>query len=479
MQRIKQLFDEKMSHAYFWMKVEISHLKKDRNGHYYIDLVETHNGKIIAKSEARLWNYTAEYLRGELGDRLDAILQTGQTILCYCKTEFHTIYGLSFVITQLDVSFHLGELERKKQATIDKLKRNQMLEANKKHTLPIVVQRIALIASPSSSGYHDFIQQLKTNEFGYTFKVDLFSTQVQGVYASDEIVSTIQKVKSKAYDAVVLLRGGGSKLDLEVFNVYEIAEAIALQGLPVLTGIGHETDQTVADLVAYQSLKTPTAIASFLIERMHTFHIKIEKAHTEILHLYQKNIKNECNVNQQQTLQLKQLSQAMLILQRQKQMEHAHQVVYYSKEALSIEERFLEKFKYELKNRVQKIHSDERKELHRSKGKIEFHSRLLFKEQQQETDHIKEQLSFLAAMVLKKERKQWERWNELIHLHSIEQTLEKGFALLKKNGKIVTPTTRLELGDSIEIETQHRTIQATIDSIPLWKELLTKVQQEN
>lgn len=479
MHRIKQLFDEKMSHAYFWMKVEISHLKKDRNGHYYIDLVETQNGKIIAKSEARLWNYTAEYLKGELGDRLDEILQKGQTILCYCKTEFHTIYGLSFVITQLDVSFHLGELERKKQATIEMLKRNQMLEANKKRTLPIVVQRIALIASPSSSGYHDFIQQLKTNEFGYQFVIDVFATQVQGIHANAEIVEKISNISKDPYDVVVILRGGGSKLDLEVFNSYEIAEAIALQQLPVLTGIGHETDQTVADLVAYQSLKTPTAIASFLIERMHTFHIKIEKAHTEILHLYQKSLKNEWNVNQQQTLQLKQLSQAMLIQQRQELNEHAHQVVYYSKEALTIEERFLEKFKYELKNRVQKIHSEKRKELHHSKGIIEFHSQFLFKEQHQETEHIKNQLSFLASMVLKKEHKQWERWNELIHLHSIEQTLEKGFALLKKNGKIVTPTTRLEIGDAIEIETQHRIIQATIDSIPLWKELLTKVQQEN
>lgn len=479
MQRIKQLFDENISHAYYWMKVEISHIKKDRNGHYYLDLVETIDNKIIAKSEARLWNYTAEYIRGEIGGNFDEILQAGQTILCYCKAEFHTVYGLSFVITQLDLSFFLGELERKKQKNVKLLTENGLIHKNKQLRLPLVLQKIALVASPISSGYHDFVQHLLKNNEKYRFQIDVFSTQVQGLQAADEIVNQLNKVDEEQYDVVVILRGGGSKLDLELFNDYNLAKTIALHPLPVLTGIGHETDQTIADLVAHLSLKTPTAIASFIIDNLRDYEFTIQKNYETIVQLYHRKVKEEVNQMENHLLQLFQLSKLNVQNKKQNVNRWANQFVFHTKEKLNSEQRFIENLSYECKHRVVKITQNERKHLIFYKQNIENQVQNIIKNKTFYYKHQKEQLIWLSNHSLKKEKQNIQQWEMIVGLHSIEQTLEKGFAIIKKQGNIITPDTLLEIGNRIEIETKHRKIQATINTVPLWKQLLTKAQQEN
>lgn len=194
MNRIKQVFDERMNEVYFWMKAELMHVKSDRSGHYYLDLVETKDGTIVAKSTAQMWNYTATYLKEELGTDFEQIIKPGSEIMCYCKAVFHTVYGLSFVITKVDINYNLGALERQKKAVLEKLLKEGVLEKNKQHKLPKVIQRIALVASPNTSGYEDFLNQLKKNSYNYAYHVKTFPAKVQGDTAAKEITEQLETI---------------------------------------------------------------------------------------------------------------------------------------------------------------------------------------------------------------------------------------------------------------------------------------------
>jgi exodeoxyribonuclease VII large subunit len=180
----------------------------------------------------------------------------------------HAQYGFSLTIHDIDPSYTLGELERERRQTIERLVKEGLMDKNKQLELPIVVQRIAVVSSKSAAGYEDFIHQINNNSAGYHFNHELFTAIVQGESAPKSILEALKAIvrRKDEFDAVVIIRGGGSKIDLRCFDSYEIASAIAWMKLPVITGIGHERDDSVTDMVAHTKCKTPTAVAEFIIE---------------------------------------------------------------------------------------------------------------------------------------------------------------------------------------------------------------------
>lgn len=269
--RFKQIVDERVTGRKFWLKVEIAQINFHRSGHVYLELAETRENSVIAQCPGMIWSAHAIELRRKLGGDYVNVLKTGNEIVCQVELNFDIRYGLKVLIFDIDLSFLLGEIEKRKQENIERLKREGLMELNRSRSLPLVVQRIALIASSNTAGYEDFVQQLSKNPWGYQIQQVHFPSSVQGEMAITDIVECLYQTAKGAYDIVVLIRGGGSKMDLDVFNAYPIAEAIARCPHPVFTGIGHETDVSVADLVAHQQFKTPTAVASYLIERIRGF----------------------------------------------------------------------------------------------------------------------------------------------------------------------------------------------------------------
>ena len=257
-----------------WVAAEVSELKVNYSGHCYMELVEksepTKGGTAIPRAQARavIWRsqyaMLASYFEAETGSRLAA----GMKILAKVMVSYHELYGLSLQIIDLDASYTLGEVERQKQMTIAQLQRDGVWDMNREVELPLLTQRIAVVSSSAAAGYRDFCNELR--EGGYAFRLTLFDAVVQGQAAEESICRALADVaqRQEEFDAVVLIRGGGSASDLSCFNSYRLCSYVAQFPLPVITGIGHDKDTSVADMVAHTPLKTPTAVAAWLTERM-------------------------------------------------------------------------------------------------------------------------------------------------------------------------------------------------------------------
>lgn len=257
-----------------WIVAEVAELKVNYSGHCYMELVEKSEPKRGANStptaQARAviwrsqWAMISPYFRQQTGSDL----QAGMKIMARVMVSYHELYGLSLQILDIDPSYTLGEVERQKQLTISQLKAEGVWDMNRELPMPYLVQRIAVVSSAAAAGYRDFMNELR--EGGYAFRCDLYDAVVQGNAAEESICAALDEValKQELYDAVVVIRGGGSASDLSCFNSYRLCSYVAQFPLPVLTGIGHDKDTSVADMVAHTPLKTPTAVAAWLTDRM-------------------------------------------------------------------------------------------------------------------------------------------------------------------------------------------------------------------
>lgn len=253
-----------------WVSAEISEIKVNYSGHCYLELVEKggDNGVPTAQARAVVWRShyprISGYFEAETGQRL----ASGIRILAKVLVSYHELYGFSLQITDIDPSYTLGDMERQRQQTIAQLQQDGVWDMNREATMPAVVQRIAIVSSANAAGYQDFCKELDKSP--YRFTLTLFDAFMQGAAAEESIIEALCSVAARMedFDAVVLIRGGGSRSDLNCFNAYRLCAHVAQFPLPVVTGIGHDKDTSVADMVAHTALKTPTAVAGWLVGRM-------------------------------------------------------------------------------------------------------------------------------------------------------------------------------------------------------------------
>ena len=263
-----------------WVSAEISEIKVNYSGHCYLELVEKggDNGVPTAQARAVVWrsNYPriAGYFEAETGQRLAA----GIKILAKALVTYHELYGFSLQITDIDPSYTLGDMQRQRQQTIAQLQQEGVWDMNREAPMPAVVQRVAIVSSANAAGYQDFCKELARSP--YRFELTLFDAFMQGEAAEESIIEALCNVAARPekFDAVVLIRGGGSRSDLNCFNAYRLCTHVAQFPLPVVTGIGHDKDTSVADMVAHTALKTPTAVAGWLVERMDTIDAWLDNA---------------------------------------------------------------------------------------------------------------------------------------------------------------------------------------------------------
>ena len=294
---LNRLIKEKINDSFpglIWIIAEISDLNTNRTGHCYLELIEKSEKKdeVIAKARGTIWSFTYRMIKPYFEEATGQTLKAGIKVLFKASVEFHEIYGFSLNIKDIDPNYTLGDIERKKRETISKLESEGVIDMNKDTPLPAVPQRIAIISSPTAAGYQDFVHQLENNQESFKIYHHLFPAIVQGDAAVDSIISTFDRIYEHEvlFDAVVLIRGGGSASDLMCFDDYELAYYITQFPLPVLTGIGHERDISVADMVAHTHLKTPTAVAEFIIQKITDFHSYLEGLQSAFLDITSRKI---------------------------------------------------------------------------------------------------------------------------------------------------------------------------------------------
>ena len=254
-----------------WIRCEIAQINGSR-GHYYLNLIEksAEGETIIAQSSAVLWASKYRQLRRQHKKLLSELLQDGVAVLIQVKIDYDERYGLKLLIEDIDPSYTVGQMELKRQQILETLQQENLLGLNSQIPLPTVIQRIAIISSETAAGLQDYLNQIAINSYGYQISNQLFPAAMQGANVEKEVLKQLKKIAflKANYDAVIIIRGGGSKLDLAGFDNLALGRAVAQFPLPILVGIGHEIDETILDKVAHTSLKTPTAVADFLIKRV-------------------------------------------------------------------------------------------------------------------------------------------------------------------------------------------------------------------
>jgi exodeoxyribonuclease VII large subunit len=265
-----------------WVAAEISDMTVNRNGHCYLELIEKEpdGDKILARSRATIWASAYRMLLPFFESATGQELMPGIKILVKADVEFHELYSISLNIRDIEPSYTIGELARKRQMIIRKLEEAGVFDMNKELEMPLVPQKIAVISSPTAAGYGDFTDQLHRNPLGYHYYTRLFPAVMQGDDTATSIISALDAIAGYGtfFDVAVIIRGGGSKLDLSSFDDFELGLNVAQFPIPVITGIGHEQDDSIIDLVAHTRCKTPTAVAGFLIGRVEEFEARLDEA---------------------------------------------------------------------------------------------------------------------------------------------------------------------------------------------------------
>ncbi|MBL7818687.1 MAG: exodeoxyribonuclease VII large subunit [Saprospiraceae bacterium] len=251
-----------------WVTAEIGQINQSR-GHYYIRLLEKEEDDIIAEMSAVIWQTDFRRLQRSLGKATEGVFVEGMEVRLKGRLDFHERYGLKLIVEEIDPTYTVGKLEIQKRHLIMTLQSEGLIERNAALPTPSVWQRIAVISSETAAGWADFRNHISSNAYGFCYHVQLFPSAMQGQFLEKEMLQQLENIKQQKdrFDCVVIIRGGGAKLDLVAFDTPSVCRAVATFPLPVLTGIGHEIDITVLDMVAFASLKTPTAVADFLIEK--------------------------------------------------------------------------------------------------------------------------------------------------------------------------------------------------------------------
>ena len=271
---IQQVLEKELE-PLIWVVGELADFRQAPQGHVYFELLEKEGNQVQAKIRANLWQFTFRTVAAKFESVTGTTLKSGMKVLAQVSVTYHPVYGLSLNVKDIDPSFSLGERARIRQETVNRLTQEGKLRSNAQVQLPLVIQRIAVISSSTAAGYGDFINQINGNPSGYKIYHRLFPSLMQGNEAVPQLLAAMDHVAKQAaklhLDALVIIRGGGAQLDLDCFDDYTLGLKIAEFPLPVFTGIGHERDETIADLVAHTRLKTPTAVAEFILSSYREF----------------------------------------------------------------------------------------------------------------------------------------------------------------------------------------------------------------
>lgn len=267
---LKESVEESMPGEY-WVQAELSECY-ERGGHCYLELVEKKDktNTFVAKSRAMIWSNVWKILKNSFESTTGQRLSKGMKVLLQVYPNFHAAFGFSWIVNDMDPTYTIGDMVQRRQKIIKLLKDEGVFDLNKQLSLPVFCQRIAVISSASAAGFGDFCNHLESNPYGFHFHTELFEAIMQGEMVEKTVIAALNAIyeREKEFDCVVIIRGGGANSDLAGFDTYELAANAAQFSLPIITGIGHERDDTILDLVAHTRLKTPTAAADFLINNL-------------------------------------------------------------------------------------------------------------------------------------------------------------------------------------------------------------------
>lgn len=441
---IRKTIEDRYQSSY-WVKAEMHKLNLYPSGHAFPELVQKEDGKIVAQINGSIWKHNFQRINQRFIDIVKEPLKEGTTLLLNVKITYNETFGMSLQILDVDPSYSLGELQRERQETLLKLKKEGLLNLNQQLDFPLLPQRVAIISADTSKGLSDFMKVLNNNKDGFAFFTMLFSAYLQGDVASDSIISQlkrIQKVKHH-FDLVVIVRGGGGEVGLSCYNNYNLCKAITEFDLPVLTGIGHSTNLTVAEMIAFRNAITPTELAEFLVQAFQEVHVPVEqapitikRATKQLLEMVSKNFYSETKTFKSN------VKHAMVF--------HTNQLVQtsrklHAKTDLSIDRN---------RERVNYLQKD----------LVHHHKRFIFDKNTYLSD-ANRFLSQNSIQFIEKESKSLEQLQRSIELLDPKNVLKRGYSISRLNGKTISESNVPKENDELEIESYEFLVSTKVSKV--------------
>ena len=425
LQNVGRMVAKTYEHSY-WIKAEITTINEYKySGHCYPELVEKQNGKIVAQIRANIWANTYQKIKKNFETVVKEPLKEGMTVVLLGQLNFDPYHGFSINIQDIDPAYTLGDMMRERNAAIERLKKEGLFEKNKRLVLPVLPRRLAIISVMTSKGFQDFNNVLRDYQNRYKPFTRLFPALLQGDRAIESMMQAMANIRQyiHLFDAVLILRGGGSDVGLNAYDNYELAAAVATFPLPVITGIGHSTNETITEMVAWKNTITPTATAHFLMTKYSDF----EKSYTETFNIIANTIGNKIKQHRQK---LNQNFQQLQNITKQKTQTAHHQLL------------FLEK---NIKMRTSNV-------LKINERSLTSMTNLLFRIPSANIQNAHNKLDIITIKAL---------------AFDPETSLKKGFSITKHNNHIITNLQNLKQGDAITTYLENGTINSIIKNITI------------
>lgn len=468
---IQNVINESFYGKYFWVKAEIHKLNVYQySGHGYPELLEKKENVVICHMRGIIWKSDLQRIYQKFIDTIGEPLKENINALILVAVRYEPKYGLNLQIKDIDPNYTLGELEKQKRETIEKLKKEGIFDANKKLELSIVPQRLAIISVETSKGYRDLISTFQKYESRFNIKYALYPSLLQGEGAATQIKFTLELIKQKynLYDAVLIIRGGGGDVGLSSYNDYELCKTIASFPIPVITGIGHSTNFTVAEMVAHHNGITPTDTAMFIIQRFEIFERNISEHQTQILNYIKNYITNQKTTLKQISKDITLHSKEIFHQQKIALRDYEQWIKSSPENILKIEFQkiysFANQIKYTSHNifnqNINKIYSIEQSIHHHIQNTITHH---LYKINTIQNQIKQNTLQYLQ--VKKIELNNFEKNLQLIHPKNI---LKRGYSIVyNEQNKAIKSAQALADNEKIKIRFYSTELEATINNIKI------------
>ena len=418
---LKSVINKTYTRAYY-IKAEMIRLNRyPHSGHCFPELVEKEGDKIVTQMRAVIWKTQVETINEKFLKITGEELKDNISILCLATIEFSPQYGLALYIQDIEPSYTLGELMKNKLAVIARLKKEGVFEANRQLRLPLLPKRIAVISVETSKGYSDFMVTLQENNWNYCFECELFPSILQGDKAISTITAQLDTIakRKREFDCVVIIRGGGGDVGLSCYDDYSLSYKVATFPLPIISGIGHSTNESVTDMVSYANKITPTEVAYFLIQQFHNFAIQVEEAQDKMLRYVE----------------------SVFIQEKHKieQTEHNYRLV------------------------VTRMLTQEKSRI----GQIEHSYKLiashLLAQEKKQIESLCKMMHISINQLVKIKNKELEALEEKIKLLHPEQVLKRGYSITRLNGKALTDAAAVHPGDSLTTVLYHGKIKSKVE----------------
>ena len=447
-----------------WVIGEISELKENRNGHCYLELIEKQGNEIVARSRATIWSYTFRMLKPYFETTTGQLFSQGIKILVQVSVEFHPSFGLSLNIRDIDPVYTVGDMALQRNEIINRLKAEGVFDMNRELDLPLVPQKIAVISSATAAGYQDFINQLQNNQPGYKFYTKLFPATMQGVETVPTIISALEKIYryEDFFDAVVIIRGGGATADLSSFDNYDLAYHVTQFPLPVITGIGHEKDDTIIDLVAHTRLKTPTAVAEFLIAGVDRFGNQLREFENGIIQFAREILTEKQNELEEAATSLSYIVKSYISAKNSQLGKTGTRMLYSVRHFSMLKVQHSARLKNQIFPALKVLFTVKRNEVEQKTVYLKHDIQRIFLKRKMVADQLNQRIGQLSEKMLEREKERLHFNENTLRLISPANVLKRGYTITLREGKIVKSVENMNVGEQIETHFSDGKIESRI-----------------